>query len=90
MIKKLRLMSGSTIAANLDAIAKISPSGKIRRDKISSDEIIITHDEKPEKEFSSYLEAETEKIFEETLRQKNENKLNNLATEEIENLLKWK
>lgn len=90
MIKKLRLMSGSTIAANLDAIAKISPSGKIRRDKISSDEIIITHDEKPEKEFSSYLEEETEKIFEETLRQKNENKLNNLATEEIENLLKWK
>lgn len=90
MIKKLRLMSGSTIAANLDAIAKISPSGKIRRDKISSDEIIITHDEKTEKEFSSYLEEETEKIFEETLRQKNENKLNNLATEEIENLLKWK
>lgn len=90
MIKKLRLMSGSTIAANLDAIAKISPSGKIRRDKVSSDEIIITHDEKPEKEFSSYLEEETEKIFEETLRQKNENKLNNLATEEIENLLKWK
>lgn len=90
MIKKLKLMSGSTIAANLDAIAKISPSGKIRRDKISSDEIIITHDEKPEKEFSSYLEEETEKIFEETLRQKNENKLNNLATEEIENLLKWK
>lgn len=70
MIKKLKLMSGSTIAANLDAIAKISPSGKIRRDKISSDEIIITHDEKPEKEFSSYLEEETEKIFEETLRQK--------------------
>lgn len=90
MIKKLRLMSGSTIAANLDAIAKISPSGKIRRDKISSDEIIITHDEKPEKEFSSYLEEETEKLFEETLRQKNENKVNNLATEEIENLLKWK
>ena len=41
MIKKLRLMSGSTIAANLDAIAKISPSGKIRRDKVSSDEITV-------------------------------------------------
>jgi hypothetical protein len=62
-MKKLKLISGSTISANLDAISKIKPVSKIRKDENSKDEIIIIHNEQSDRDFFSYLEEEKKKYL---------------------------